>query len=488
MTMTEEQMDIQELDDNASFAELLEAHAGETRNVRPGERISAAVVAITDDSVFVATGSKVDGVVDRRELEDAEGNLPCAIGDRIDLYVTAVTGQEIRLSKSLSGNAGVAELENARDAGIPVQGRITATCKGGYSVEVSRKRAFCPGSQINMHPVADPETMVGQTLQFIVTRVEQGGRNIVVSHRMLQEQERDAALATFMEGVKAGDVVDGTVARLAAFGAFVELAAGIEGMVHISELSWARVAQADEAVSVGDKVRVKILSIGEGPKGKGVRIALSIKQAAGDPWADAESRIAQGDVIEGKVIRLAPFGAFVEVLPGIEGLVHVSEMSWTRRVNKPEEVVAAGDKVSVRVKELDVTKRRISLSLRDAEGNPWTDALDRFPAGTVVTGTVEKRAEFGLFVNIAPGLTGLLPAGLMKGAAQSALAKLNAGDTVSLVIRDISAETKRITLAPEGVEDTREDKNWKQYAPKKEKQPSLGSFGEALQAAMSKKK
>lgn len=485
--MTGEHIDNPELDESASFAELLEAHAGGTRNVRPGERINAAVVAITDDSVFVATGSKVDGVVDRRELEDAEGNLPCAVGDRIDLYVTAVTGQEIRLSKGLSGQAGAAELEQAREAGVPVEGRVTATCKGGYSVDVLRKRAFCPGSQMDIHPIADAESVVGQTFQFLVTRVEQHGRNIVVSRRALLEQERDAALATFLQDVKPGDVLEGTVTRLAAFGAFVELTPGIEGMVHVSELSWARIQQPDEAVSVGDKVRVKILTIGEAPKGKGTRISLSVKQAAGDPWEGVAERLEQDQIVPGKVVRLAPFGAFVEVLPGIEGLVHVSELSWTRRVHKPEDVLAAGDVVNVKIKELDPAKRRISLSLRDAEGDPWSDIAQRFAPGTAVTGTVEKRAQFGLFVNLAPGITGLLPAGIANASAQSsALAKLNPGDSVSLVIRDISVENRRITLAPVG--DTHaDDGSWKQFAPRKEK-PSLGSLGTALQEAMRNRK
>lgn len=487
--MTGEPIDTPELDESASFAELLEAHAGGTRNVRPGDRISAAIVAITDDSVFVATGSKVDGVIDRRELEEADGSLPYAVGDRVDLYVTAVNGQEIRLSKGLSGQGGAAVLEEARDSGVPVEGRVTGTCKGGYNVDVLRKRAFCPGSQIDLHQLEDAESVVGQTFQFLVTRVEQHGRNIVVSRRALLERERDAALATFLEGVKEGDVLEGTVTRLAPFGAFVEIAPGVDGMVHISELTWSRVAQADEAVSVGDRVRVKVLGIGEAPKGKGARISLSVKQAGGDPWETVGDRLEQDQVVPAKVVRLAPFGAFVEVLPGVEGLVHVSEMSWTRRVNKPEEIVAVGDAVNVKIKELDVAKRRISLSLRDAEGDPWADATERFAPGTQVTGTVEKRAQFGLFVNIAPGLTGLLPEGIIKSSGQGAsLSKLNAGDSVTLTVRDISAETRRITLAPVGdAGHGGDDGSWKQFAPRKEK-PQLGSLGAALQAAMQKRK
>ena len=212
-----------------------------------------------------------------------------------------------------------------------------------------------------------------------------------------------------------GDTVEGRITRLASFGAFMELAPGVEGMIHLSELSWSRVNSADEAVAVGDMVRAKLLSVSKDDKGR-TRISMSRKKAEGDPWLQAADRLAAGTVVEGKVVRIAPFGAFVELLPGVEGLVHLSEMSWTKRVNKAEDVVNVGDVISVKIKEINVESRRISLSLRDAEGDPWQDADQRFAAGTVVTGTVESRSQF---VSLAPGITGLLPAGVIKNAKNS---------------------------------------------------------------------
>ncbi|BFR48606.1 30S ribosomal protein S1 [Nitratidesulfovibrio sp. HK-II] len=471
-------------DENASFADLLEAHSGTAETVRTGERVKATVVAIGEDTVFVATGAKVDGIVERKELEDAEGNLPLAVGDVLELYVVSANANEIKLSRAMTGQAGLAQLEDARSGGIPVEGRVTGPCKGGFNVEVLKRRAFCPASQMDLRPGAEPDSFTGQTFQFLVTRLEQNGRNIVVSRRMLLEREQAESLSALMQSVNEGDVLEGTVARLAPFGAFVEIAPGLEGMVHVSELSWSRVQQADEAVSVGDKVRVKVLGISGAEEGKGgkdsrkgPRISLSIRQVSGDPWQDVADRLDADQVLTGKVTRLAPFGAFIEVLPGVEGLVHLSEMSWTRRINKPEEAVTPGETVTVKVKELDPARKRLSLSLRDAEGDPWSTAEERFPAGSTVTGTVEKRAPFGLFVNLAPGVTGLLPNAVAATSPQSkTYANMNPGAEVSLVVRDIDVKARRISLAPADATGE-DDGEWRKYGQPQKREHHGGREG-----------
>ena len=224
-----------------------------------------------------------------------------------------------------------------------------------------------------------------------------------------------------------------------------------------------------------------------------VRISLSRKQAEGDPWADVANKVVAGSVMEGKVVRTAPFGAFVELAPGIEGLVHISELSWTRRVHKAEDVVNVGDVVNVKVKEVNPEARRISLSLRDAEGDPWQDAASRFAPATVVTGTVESRAQFGLFVNLAPGITGLLPAGVIKGCKNAAeLNKLDKGDSVTLTVQNLDTAARRISLAPEGYEGApaREDHSWKQHASTNSSSSAggLNTMAQALQKAMQNKR
>ena len=434
------------------FAAMFAAQEAGTVRLQPGQKVTGTIITITGDSVFVDVGIKLDGIMDRKDILDAEGNESVAPGDSIEVYVVGTSAGEIRLSRSMSG-AGMAALEDARDAGVPVDGRVTGTCKGGYTVSVMGKNAFCPGSQMDSVSVADAEALVGRTMQFLIIRVENRGRNIVVSRRALLDRERQENLEKVLASLNVGDTVEGRITRLASFGAFMELAPGVEGMIHLSELSWSRVNSADEAVAVGDMVRAKLLSVSKDDKGR-TRISLSRKKAEGDPWLQAADRLAAGTVVEGKVVRIAPFGAFVELLPGVEGLVHLSEMSWTKRVNKAEDVVNVGDVISVKIKEINVESRRISLSLRDAEGDPWQDADQRFAAGTVVTGTVESRSQFGLFVSLAPGITGLLPAGVIKNAKNSGeFSKLDKGDSVTLVVQSVDTTARRISLAPEGMEE-----------------------------------
>lgn len=476
-------------DATEDFAALFEAQEAKTVRLQAGQKVTGTVIEITADAVLVDVGSKVDGVMDRKDILDAEGQEIVKAGDTLDAWVVAVKAHEIRLSRSASGS-GVAALEDARDAGLPVDGRVTATCKGGFTVDVMGKRAFCPGSQMDIAQ-AEAESVVGRTLQFLITKVESYGRNIVVSRRALLERERRETLAKVLEEVHAGDVVEGRITRLAPFGAFMEIAPAVEGMIHISELSWARIARPEDAVSVGDTVQAKILSIAEDAKGN-TRISLSCKQAAGDPWADVEGRLAAGSVVEGRVVRLTPFGAFVEVLPGVEGLVHISEMSWSKRVVKAEDVLHVNDVVSVKIKDISLEKRRISLSLRDAEGDPWAEVATTFPVGAVVTGEVESQSKFGVFVTLAPSITGLLPMGIIKTSKKADLTKLQKGDSVTLVIQNVDVAARRISLAPEGYEAPaaaprreREDSSWKEHT-------SAGAGGmnimaNALQAALSRK-
>lgn len=488
--MTEEKIESPAQEEaTEDFAAMLAAHSASSGRLQPGQKVSGTVIAITGDSVFVDMGIKVDGIMERKDILDAEGKESAGPGDSVEAWVIAVSPQEIRLSRSMSGS-GVAALEEARDAALPVDGRVTAVCKGGYTVEVLGKTAFCPGSQMDASS-GDADSLVGRGMQFLIIRVENRGRNVVVSRRALLERERQENLDKLLETLKEGDTVEGRITRLAPFGAFMELAPAVEGMIHLSELSWSRVGAADEAVSPGDLVRVKVLGISKNDKGQ-IRISLSRKQAEGDPWLDAPERLSAGAVVQGKVVRLAPFGAFVELLPGVEGLIHVSEMSWAKRVNKPEEVLSAGETVSVKIKDVNTETRRIALSLRDAEGDPWQDAAQRFAVGSTVTGTVESRTQYGLFVTLAPGITGLLPAGVIKNAKNAAqFSKLDKDDNVTLIVQNLDSSARRISLAPEGSEAaaSAEDKAWKQHASAGSSSSGngMGIMAQALQKAMQKK-
>ena len=472
-------------EEGESFAELFESYsAGMNENIQVGDRIRGRIIAIGTSSVFVDTGTKVDGVVERSELLDEDGQLPLVEGDELDLYVVAADEGEIRLSKAISGIGGLNMLRDAWEQRIPVEGKVVATIKGGFQVEVIKQRAFCPISQMDVTYVEDPEVYVGQTFLFIIKRFEERGRNIVVSRRDLLQKELEASRKAFMEQLDENSVFDGTVVRIVPFGAFVALAPGVDGLVHISELSWSRLDTPEQAVKVGDVLQVKVLGIKDGDKPGTQKISLSVKQAMSDPWADAPNRVHVGDKLMGKVTRCANFGAFVELFPGIEGLVHISEMSYTRRVMRTEEVVAPGDEIMVMVKEFDLDRKRISLSIKDAEGDPWEDIEEKFKPGMTVQGRVEKKEGFGIFVNLTPGITGLLPKSKMAASEKAAqIEALKPGAAITVTIDAVNARERKISL---GTGDVADDQGWQEFAGGTA--DSLGSLGDQLKKALSQQK
>lgn len=477
-----------------NFAELLESYsAGMNDAIQVGDQIHGRIIAIGDQSVFVDTGTKVDGVVEKAELLDKDGTLPFSKGDELDLYVVAKNESEIRLSKAISGVGSMNLLQDAWTRKIPVEGKVTDAVKGGFQVEIAKHRAFCPISQMDVAYVDDPAVYVGQSFAFLIKRIAEGGRNIVISRRELLQQEIDASRKAFLETLEPDAVVDGTVTRIAPFGVFVNLAPGVEGLVHISELSWSRLDTPDQAVSVGDTLRVRILGIKAGEKPGAPKISLSVKQVMADPWTDVVQRVQAGATLPGKITRCAPFGAFVELFPGIEGLVHISEMSYTRRVMRPEEVVSPGDTVMVVVKAVEPDRKRISLSLKEAKGDPWdavgdTAADADFKPGKTVQGRIEKKEAFGFFVNLAPGITGLLPKSKIAASENAAaLEALKPGASIAVTIDSINLADRKISLSAGGGPDT-EDRNWKDYTPGRPADNSLGSFGDQLQKALSRKK
>jgi small subunit ribosomal protein S1 len=462
-----------------SFAELLESYtSGMGEEVRVGDRIRGEILSIGKESVFVDTGTKIDGVVDKEELLDEKGELRCKVGETLELYVVAFDGNEIRLSKALSGLGGLKALKEAYHEGIPVEGRVKGKVKGGFHVETMGKRAFCPLSQIDVIHGEDLEQHIGKTYPFLITQFEDRGRNIVVSRAELLKREQKKAAESFLQELKVEDEREGRVTRLMPYGAFVEIFPSVEGMVHISEMSWSHLENPNEVLTAGDVVRVKVIGMEEGG-----RISLSMKQLEGDPWERLEGKVREGDKITGKVKRCTGFGAFVELLPGVEGLVHISEMSYTKRVMKPEDVVSVGDRVAVVVKEIDLTRRRISLSIKDAEGDPWLEVPERYKTGQVLEGILEKKEKFGYFVSLEPGVTGLLPASKIRDLPKpSLIEKLKEGDAFPVFIERIHVEERKITLGPADPED---EKHWQRFVKGAEK-PS-GILGEKLKQALEEK-
>lgn len=472
-------------EDDQSFASLLEEYSPNANNdLQVGDKIKGKILSIGHDTIFVDTGTKIDGVVERAELLDDSGELSCQENDELELYVVGLSEDEIRLSKALAGIGGLNLLRDAYEKQVPVEGKINETCKGGFQVDVMQRRAFCPISQVDINYVETPEDYVGQAFLFLISKFEEGGKNIVVSRRALLNQELEKNRKQFYETATVDSVLDGTITRVMPYGAFVELTPGVEGLAHVSELSWSRSAAPETIVSVGAVVRVKIMSIEPGEKPGQMKIALSMKALSDDPWESVHDRFSEGAKIQGVVTRCADFGAFVEIAPGIEGLVHISEMSYTQRVLKPEDIVSSKETVAVLIKEIDTAKRRISLSLRDAEGDPWLEMPDNFKVGQIVEGTLEKKEKFGYFIRLAPGITGLLPKSkISKSQKPAAIENLREGDTIAVAISEISLQARKISLAPG---DAADEQNWQKFSDVT--QSGLGSLADKLQQALAAKK
>jgi small subunit ribosomal protein S1 len=467
-------------EEEKSFASLINSYSPDTgRDLQVGDKVQGKIISIGKDAVFVDAHSKIDGVVDKAELLDENGQILYQEGDLIELFVVSRTEDEIKLSKAISGIGGLHLLREAYEKSVPVEGRILETCKGGVKVDVLHRSAFCPISQIDLEYVENPADYIGETHRFLITQFEANGKNIVLSRRTLLAQELEISRRQFYASLKVGAVMDGKITRLMPYGAFVELAPGVEGMVHVSELSWSKVATPNEIVNPGDMIAVKVIGAQPDEKSNQLKIALSVKQLSEDPWLSVDQHFQEGVKLKGKVSHCVPFGAFVELEPGIEGLVHISEMSFEKRITKPE-----GETVSVLIKEIDLEKRRISLSLREAQGDPWLEVPEKFKVAQSTKGVIEKKEKFGYFINLSPGITGLMPkSNFRQSADPKAIEKLSEGDALAVVIENINLQERKITLAPA---DAEAEQNWEKYT--KDGESAMGSLGEKLQQALASKK
>jgi small subunit ribosomal protein S1 len=473
--MTDDEMDANLETD---FATLLNSYSPTgTTDLQIGNKVRGKIISISHDTIFVDIGNKIDGVVEYAELLDEDKQMNYAEGDVVELFVVELKEDEIRLSKALSGIGSFTLLKEAHENAVPVEGKILETCKGGLRVEVMGRKAFCPASQIDINFVENLEDYVGQTYQFLIRQADARDKNVVISRRALLSQEQEKSKSQFYAGLQTDSMMDGRVTKLMPYGVFVEIHPGVDGLVHVSELSWSRVEDPQTAVSVGDAVRVKVIEIEKRDASDELKISLSIKQVTDDPWLSEGDRFKVGDKVKGTVTRCAKFGAFVEIAPGIEGLVHISEMSYQKRILN-------GENVFVLVKEVDFSKRRISLSIRDAEGDPWIEVPQNYNVGQTIEGVIERKEKFGYFVTLAPGITGLLPKSKISQSSQSDIIdKLKEGSSIPVFIAEISPQDRKMTLAPG---ESGGEQDWQQFTEKDAS--SLGALGEKLQQALATKK
>lgn len=397
----------QDDEDFAAMFAASEASAGKAARRRPkvGDQVSGRVISIGKDSVFVDLGGKAEGVVLRSEVSDKDGALLVAMGDTIEARVVDDAGGAIKLRVKLGrGPEARAELVQAAELGIPVEGTITEAVKGGVVVDVAGVRGFVPASQLDNRFVEDVAVFVGQRHTFLITRYEPGPRgNLVLSRRALVEAEQQRKAEAVRGSLVVGATVRGTVVGFKPFGAFVDLG-GIEGMLHVSQLGHTRVAKPEDVLTLGQSVEVQILKIepDEPKKGrngeliKRERISLSLKALTEDPWIDATRALAVGGHVRGKVTRLQPFGAFVELAPGVEGLVHISELGAGRRINHPREVVEVGQEIEASILQIDPEGRRIGLSMAAAAKDQATAA----DAAAVAHVQAQAPAKLGTFADL----------------------------------------------------------------------------------------
>ncbi len=414
----------------------------------PGETVRGTVVLIGDDNVFIDLGDKTEGFMTRREATDREGNLTVNIGDEIEAYVVRRGPAGVELTRGLGGASGGSddEIHSAWSGKLPVEGKVTSRNKGGYEVTVFGKRAFCPISQIELDYTEDGDAHLNQTYRFLITKVDGAGKrlNIVVSRADLLREERAADAAKIMSSLTPGAQLQGTVRRLAKFGAFVDLG-GIDGLVHVSELTWGRVDDPSDVVTVGQRVAVEVLSVDLADDPAKTRVSLSMKSVGGSPWETQADQFKEGEIYPGTVVRIQNFGAFVELAPGIDGLVHVSEMSL-RRVQHPKDVVQQGQQVQVQILAVDTLRQRISLSMKALAADPWDNVETRYAIGTTVSGLIENVEDFGVFVELEPGLTALLPSSEMGESARGPRRQFRRGDTLEAAILAIDTGRRRLSL------------------------------------------
>jgi small subunit ribosomal protein S1 len=363
----------------AAFEAEQQASAPERKAPKVGDMAKGKVVSITDEAVFVELGGKAEGMIPAAELRNREGEIEAAVGGEIEaliagtdpdsgMFVLRVRGG--RGGRGTSAPAGLAEISQAHVHGMPIEGTVQEVVKGGVSVQIAGVRAFCPISQLDLRFVQDPSGFVGQRYEFRVTKCEERpgrGPDVVVSRRaLLEEEQRERAQAT-RATLRPGAHLKGKVTSLTTYGAFVDLG-GLEGLIHVSELSHSRVEHAQEVLSEGQEVEVEVLRIEPGKDGKGERISLSRKALLDDPWKAFVGSLAVGTRFRGKVVRLQPFGAFIEIAPGVDGLLHISELSGDRHISHPKEVLKVGDDIDVLVREIDIERKRLSLVRARDEG------------------------------------------------------------------------------------------------------------------------
>ena len=439
-----------QMNEEVSFADLFESSL--QHEVKEGEIIKGTVVTVQRDQVIVDIGFKSEGYVPIGEFPLVDGERKVESGQELNVLVEARDSDSglCRLSKDKADRLKIwDDIAKAADSDATVEGVILSRVKGGLSVDIGVK-AFLPGSQVDLRPIRNLDKLIGQTFRFKVIKYNKRRNNIVLSRRLVLEQERVELKAQTLDRLAEGAILDGTVKNITDYGAFIDLG-GIDGLLHITDMSWGRLNHPSEMFQVGDDIRVKVLKYDAGTE----RVSLGLKQIQDDPWIEADQHFAVGTRVDGTIVSITDYGAFVELRPGIEGLVHVTEMSWTKRVKHPSKLVSIGDEVEAIVLDLDIATKRISLGIKQCEPNPWTMLAQKYPMGTVIRGPLRSVTDFGIFVGIEDGIDGLVHISDLSWSARFEHPSdlYDKGIDVEAVVLNIDADNERFSLGIKQLSD-----------------------------------
>ena len=470
-----------------NFAAMFEASIQVKRHER-GQTIEGTIVAIGPEVAFVDVGGKGEATIGVDELKDADGVLEVAVGDRIQAMVVS-TERGLTLSRKLArGAANAQQLEDAFRAGLPVEGKVEKAVKGGYEVRIGGQRAFCPISQIDTVR-AESSAHEGHVYEFRIIEYKEGGKNLILSRRALLEEAQRAGAAETRRSMVAGAVMTGRVTSVRDFGAFVDLGAGVQGLLHVSEMGWSRVADASSVVKPGEEITVKVLRVDE----DGRKISLGLKQLTADPWSRVQATYKVGDACAGRITRVTEFGAFVELEPGVEALAHESTFAPTGRAGGWQSVVTPGTTGTFEILSIDLEKKRIGVALvpEGSAARGTASSQTEIVPGARLKGNVERHEKFGVFVFLAPGRTGVIPSSETGVAKEADVARaFPIGADVEVIVLEVDASGRRIRLSAKAVADAHDAAELREYKQRADAAPSaaFGSLADKLRGALESKK
>jgi|MudIll2142460700_1097286.scaffolds.fasta_scaffold06450_2 small subunit ribosomal protein S1 len=474
------------IDQGESFAKLLEKNGTQSARLAPGQKVKARVVSISGDLVYIDIGGKSEGVIDLEEFREKDGSVRIEEGEEVEAFFLSVQNGIRKLTTLVNGYSAVelTSIQSAYEAGLPVNGEVKREVKGGFEVLVGGVRCFCPHSQIDMKGGREGGIYLGQTFPFKVLEYEEEGRNIILSRRVLIEKEKQASIDRLKESLKVGAEILGRVSSLQKFGAFVDVG-GMEGLVPMSEISWTRVEKLEDMLALGQEVTVKIISLDWDNN----RLTLSMKALQPDPWSLAAEKYPVDGRVNGTIVRLAPFGAFVSLEPGIDGLVHISNLGAGRRINHPREVVEVGQRVEVYILSVDAENRKISLSMQP-KVEPKKIVLPE--VGELIEGVVDRVMPYGIFLKMSSGLNGLIPNTEMGTPAGTDHKHMfPSGTEMQVVVVEVDAASNKVRLSRKAVMEKAAKEEYDQYRTSvtqaEGQSAGLGSLGDILKAKLQEK-